>query len=724
MKAVLRLSTLQILIVSMACGFLLLFAHAVRAQKVSAAYDGGRLIDNGAFLDSNSMNASQIQSFLASKGAGIASMNFVLNCYGQDSLERQWYTAVGAPCDQSIPASHIIYYASQIYGVSPKVVLATLQKEQSLVTAANPTSWQINQAMGYGCPTSGGCGASTFFYQIDSGVWVLRYHYERARGNMNWWKPSSGWTCGTAKAYYRPSLHPGQNVDFIDQDGIHYRTHFIANAATSSLYCYTPHAYNNPQGSYGLPTYGHTGRYYTGSYNFVRFYEAWFDPSSTIINNVAMRIVSQPTLSPARGQTVSYTVSFKNNHSASIVVNAIGVVGRAGSLNGANRDFGWQGQVTLQPGITQEYTFTTTVRDIGSLYAWPAINYQGTYVHYNNWGVHMSARTPKLSLTSPLSSSVPNPVAGQNVTLSTIVKNNESVPINTSALGIPVRFYDKYNYDAVWVNPPGGMLQPNASQLLSGTITFDKPGPYKAWVSGLIADQYTALSSNLNFNVTQPTPNFSLTYLEKPNLSPAVGEDVVVKFKLKNNSGVSMTLGAVGVVGRYDNPYTGTNNDFGWQGQVTFTPGEEKSFTTFIHNIKDTRTLYAWVAFTYQGKYIHYNNWGFALFPRIPNLTNAGHITLNNGSPFQAGQAVTVVSSITNNESKPIKYSALGIPIRFYGKYNYDATWIGPDIIQPGETVQLSSIVKFDKPGPYTIWNSILINGRYITIGNVRSITL
>src|SRR5690606_7001407 len=158
----------------------------------------------------------------------------------------------------------------------------------------------------------------------------------------------------------------------------------------------------------------------------------------------------------------------------------------------------------------------------------------------------------------------------------------------------------------------------------------------------------------LNFNVTQPTPNFALTYLETPNLSPALGEDTVLKFKLKNNSGVAMTLNAVGVVGRYDNPYTGTNNDFGWQGSVTFTAGEEKSFTTFVHNIKDTRTLYAWVALNYQGRYIHYNNWGFALFPRFPNITNTPTTTLSNGLSPQVGQETTVTSSITNNEPKPI----------------------------------------------------------------------
>jgi hypothetical protein len=156
-----------------------------------------------------------------------------------------------------------------------------MQKEQSLITATNPTNRQFVQAMGYGCPTTGSCDdASNFFWQIDNGTWVLRFHYERARGNMSWWYTSNSWTCGTEKNFYKPNLYPGQNVNFYDEDGVMYRTHFIANAATSSFYCYTPHTYNNPQGLYGRAPYGTIGRYYSGSYNFVSFYELWFGPTT------------------------------------------------------------------------------------------------------------------------------------------------------------------------------------------------------------------------------------------------------------------------------------------------------------------------------------------------------------------------------------------------------------------------------------------------------------
>src|SRR5688572_18945778 len=106
----------------------------IPAKSASAAYDGANLVDSSAFLNSASMSINDIQNFLAGKGSGLASRSFLLDCYGPSSKERQWYTAVGAPCDQVVPASQIIYFASQIYGINPQVALATMQKEQSLVT--------------------------------------------------------------------------------------------------------------------------------------------------------------------------------------------------------------------------------------------------------------------------------------------------------------------------------------------------------------------------------------------------------------------------------------------------------------------------------------------------------------------------------------------------------------------------------------------------------------
>jgi hypothetical protein len=52
-------------------------------------------------------------------------------------------------------AAEIIADASVLFNVSPKVILATLQKEQSLLSTKSPKQSQYNGAMGAGMPDSG-----------------------------------------------------------------------------------------------------------------------------------------------------------------------------------------------------------------------------------------------------------------------------------------------------------------------------------------------------------------------------------------------------------------------------------------------------------------------------------------------------------------------------------------------------------------------------------------
>jgi hypothetical protein len=203
---------------------------------------------------------------------------------------------------------------------------------------------------------------------------------------------------------------------------------------------------------------------------------------------------------------------------------------------------------------------------------------------------------------------------------------------------------------------------------------------------------------------------------------------VAVKFKLKNNLGVGITLNAVGIVGRYDNPYNGANRDFGWVGPETFTAGQEKTYTTFVSNVSELKNFYAWVAINYQGTYTHYNNWGFMMVPRVPNITLSSPLTINNGTTPPIGQSVSVTATIKNNEPKPIKYNAAGLAARYYGTYNYDAVWEGSGTLaasgQSGDVNSLSGTINFDKRGPYTVWTSMNINGRYIVVGNPINLSL
>jgi hypothetical protein len=660
-------------------------------------------MDDAIFDNVHSMTEQQIRNFINSRPTSCLATS------GAIFPEPITYWQYGGNVD----AARVIYNSAVYNDINPQVILATLQKEQTLITRTNCYEQSgidsRNKAMGMGCPDGGACPAPAyagFQQQVMKGSWALTFARQRASGATEWgdngsivyngpWTPGNRKACSTCTDVYRDGYWTVDGQSILMETG-----------ATASFYRYTPHL------GQALPG----------------IFESWFGPTTGIANGLLVQNITQPSASPARGQAVTYTISLTNRFTIPVTLDAVGVVGRLGSMTGANRDLGWQGPVTLQANETKQFSFTQVLKDTGPIYLWPAINYQGSYVQYSNWGAVMNVRMPDLITVNPLTSSRGSSlVAGQTTTLSVTIKNNESQPIYLDAVGIPVRYLDTYNYDVGWssLTTP---LAPGATKVISADLLLDKPGDYKAWGAYTYASQFAMLSAILQMTVKSATPQFQLTYLETPNPTPALGEDVVVKFKLKNNSGVPMTLDAVGVVGRYDNAYSGANRDFGWNGPVTFADGEEKSFTDFVSNVSELKNFYAWVAINYKGAYTHYNTWGFSMVPHQPNLSLSAPLTVNSGTQPTMGQTVPVTATIHNNEPKPIRLAAAGIPVRFYGRYNYDATWQGPLILAAsgtsGDSAAMSGTVKFDKPGPYTIWASALVQGFYLTVGSPTTITM
>lgn len=227
---------------------------SISLYSVAAAkYSSSNLISNAVFTNTKTMTASQIQSFLNSKGGGMA--------------KKSW---------NGKRASDIIYKASQDWGINPQVILATLQKEQSLVTDPSPSSTQYRSAMGYGCPDQEKCKSEygAFESQVINGTWQLRFNYERANRNNSWYNPATTYSCRSGDTnnnppFYNNGLFPGNKVTFSSTGGRPSKTITIANAATASLYCYTPH----------VGPFSETG--YSGSYNFVTSFESWFDSTQT-----------------------------------------------------------------------------------------------------------------------------------------------------------------------------------------------------------------------------------------------------------------------------------------------------------------------------------------------------------------------------------------------------------------------------------------------------------
>ena len=232
-------------------------APAVAAS--ASDWDPGNIISDALFYDSNAMSVNDVQSFLNAK---VPSCNAgsvpCLRDYRQSTDNRPADRYCNGYTGRSGESTaQIIDNVARSCGISQKVLLVLLEKEQSLVTSTRPGTWSYSAATGQGCPDTAPCDASTagFFYQ----VYYAARQYEIYRLNPTQWGYQAGrWN----NILYSPDASCGT------------RSVYIQNQATAGLYIYTPYTPNrasldNLYGSGdGCSTYGNR--------NFWRLYTDWF----------------------------------------------------------------------------------------------------------------------------------------------------------------------------------------------------------------------------------------------------------------------------------------------------------------------------------------------------------------------------------------------------------------------------------------------------------------
>lgn len=294
-------------------------------EKTSALsgseFQAGRIVDDGVFFEGNGLNASQVQTFLNSKvpvcdtngtqpyagtttGAYSTSKGYpppftCMKDYRQDTyaIPADAYCNGFSPGNKS--AAEIIYEVGISCGINQKVILITLQKEQSLVTDEWPWSLQYDKATGYACPDTAPCDPDFkgFFKQVYFGARQFKRYakdsniftsYRPYRNNYIQYNPNAG--CG------------GTNV-------------YVQNQATSGLYIYTPYqpnasALNNLYGSGDS-----CGAY--GNRNFWRLFNDWF--GTVYAGNYIAQNYSQssPAIDIEPGQEKTVSFSYKNLGNAS-----------------------------------------------------------------------------------------------------------------------------------------------------------------------------------------------------------------------------------------------------------------------------------------------------------------------------------------------------------------------------------------------------------------------
>lgn len=273
-----RFRTLALIIIALVAP-LMVFGPTASALSGSE-FEAERIIDDSVFFNPGSMSAGQIQSFLNSKvpncdtngsqpyggttrAAYAASRGYpapftCLKDYSVDVPAKAADTYCGPVGAGRRTAAEIIFTAAQACGVSPKVLIVLLQKEQSLITDDWPWAVQYEKATGYGCPDTAPCdpGFAGLFNQLYYGA----RQYKRYARQPEMFNYAAGRTSFVAYQANNPGCG-GTNLT-------------MRGSATAGLYNYTPYqpnaaALNNLYGT------GDACSAY-GNRNFWRMFSDWF----------------------------------------------------------------------------------------------------------------------------------------------------------------------------------------------------------------------------------------------------------------------------------------------------------------------------------------------------------------------------------------------------------------------------------------------------------------
>ncbi|HEX7834655.1 MAG TPA: hypothetical protein VF479_04210 [Pseudolysinimonas sp.] len=222
-----------------------------------SSFQAGYIIDDANFYQPGAMSQSQIQAFLESK-VTCTNSNCLALLYTKSenrAADRTICSAYTTDSDGIERASTIIYKVQQICGISARVLLVTLQKEQGLILKSAPTTGELRAAMGYRCPDTSPCSTDSagFFRQIYGAAWQFkRYNTPDLWGNYH---------IGTYSIRYSTDSSCGS------------KTVTIRNHATAALYNYTPYT-PNVGALTNLYTTAPCGSY--GNRNFWVVYSTWF----------------------------------------------------------------------------------------------------------------------------------------------------------------------------------------------------------------------------------------------------------------------------------------------------------------------------------------------------------------------------------------------------------------------------------------------------------------
>lgn len=227
-------------------------------------FDAGDIISDGLFFDGEAMTRDEVAAFVASWNAGCVAGPDGTPCLAEYSEETPSFPAdrfcpggfEGAEADS---AADVVTKAASGCGVSPKVLLVVLQKEQGLITASGSslTATRYASAMGYACPDTSTCNAD--YSGFARQVWYAARQFRIYQQDPGQFEFQAG---VTSDVLYNPDPDCGSAPVA------------LANQATAGLYNYTPY---QPDDDALSGSGGSCSSW--GNLNFHAYWKAWFGPT-------------------------------------------------------------------------------------------------------------------------------------------------------------------------------------------------------------------------------------------------------------------------------------------------------------------------------------------------------------------------------------------------------------------------------------------------------------
>jgi hypothetical protein len=276
----------------------------VLPNKAFAAVDPSNIMSDSVFENTDSMTVNQINGLINKYSSSCVGGKFTTaDPHGWSTSTNQYVYGGDVSAGQAINSIALNYH------LNPQVLIATLQKEQTIISGSagcfalpNPSTSQpnvgapnlpdyrcgnssstsctlactqaggcMNIAMSYGCPWYCNVHDEGFSLQLTLGSWLLRFSEKRAYGIVSGYQ---GYEPGDQNLVYSGPMTAGYRKRFASDSTNYYDGRYttidgvsttISNGATASLYTYTP--------------------FFNGNNNFVSIFQNAFGFGSTLAGN-------------------------------------------------------------------------------------------------------------------------------------------------------------------------------------------------------------------------------------------------------------------------------------------------------------------------------------------------------------------------------------------------------------------------------------------------------